>query len=75
LRQSVIKLAVAGVALAAALWLCEVPVAHLFADWQRLRHVAALAMLFVIGGSVYGGIVIWLFGPRWLEAFRARRRG
>jgi putative peptidoglycan lipid II flippase len=75
LRQSVIKLAVAGVALAAALWLCEVPVAHLFADWQRLRHVAALAMLFVIGGSVYGGIVIWLLGPRWLEAFRARRRG
>jgi putative peptidoglycan lipid II flippase len=75
LRQSVIKLAVAGVALAAALWLCEVPVAHLFADWQRLRHVAALAMLFVIGGSVYGGIVIWLFGPRWLQAFRARRRG
>ena len=75
LRQSMMKLAAAGVALAAVLWLCEVPVAHLFANWQRLRHVATLAMLFVIGGSVYGGIVIWLFGPRWLQAFRARRRG
>jgi len=75
LRQSAMKLAAAGVALAAALWLCEAPVTHLFADWQRLRHVAALATLFLIGGSVYGGIVIWLFGPRWLQAFRARHRG
>src|SRR6185437_9668309 len=41
LRQSAMKLAAAGVALAAALWLCEAPVTHLFADWQRLRHVAA----------------------------------
>ena len=75
LRQSMIKLAAAGVALAATLWLCEAPVAHLFADWDRLRNVAVLAMLAVIGGIVYGGIVLTLFGPRWLEAFRARRRG
>jgi putative peptidoglycan lipid II flippase len=75
LRQSTMKLAAAGLALAAALWLCTSPVAHLFADWQRLRHVAVLALLFVIGGAVYGGIVIALFGPRWLKAFRARRRG
>jgi putative peptidoglycan lipid II flippase len=75
LRQSMIKLTAAGVALAAALWLCEAPVAHLFSDWTRLRHVAALALLATIGGCVYGGIVLTLFGPRWLEAFRARRRG
>jgi putative peptidoglycan lipid II flippase len=74
LRQSMLKLAGAGFALAAALWLCDGPVAHLFAGWQHLRDVAALAVLFVIGGVVYGGIVIVLFGPRWLEAFRARRR-
>jgi putative peptidoglycan lipid II flippase len=75
LRQSMIKLAAAGVALAAALWLCEAPVARLFSDWNRLRDVAALALLAAIGGVVYGGIVLTLFGPRWLEAFRARRRG
>jgi putative peptidoglycan lipid II flippase len=75
LRQSMLKLAAAGLALAAALWLCDGPVAHLFAGWQHLRDVAALAVLVVIGGVVYGGIVIALFGPRWLEAFRARRRG
>jgi putative peptidoglycan lipid II flippase len=75
LRQSAIKLAAAGLALAAALWLCNVPVAHMFEGWQRLRDVAALAALAAIGGGVYGGIVIVLFGPRWLAAFRARRRG
>ncbi|HEY1310784.1 MAG TPA: murein biosynthesis integral membrane protein MurJ [Pseudolabrys sp.] len=74
LRQSMVKLSAAGVALATVLWLCEAPVAHLFSDWSRLRDVAALALLATIGGCVYGGMVIALFGQRWLEAFRARRR-
>ena len=75
LRQSTVKLAAAGLALAATLWLCDAPVAHLFEGWQRLRDVATLALLAAIGGSVYGGIVLALFGSRWLAAFRARRRG
>src|SRR5665811_161943 len=37
LRQSAIKLAGAGIALAGVLWLCGGPVTHLFDDWQRLR--------------------------------------
>src|SRR6202142_649 len=75
LRQSTLKLAAAGLALAATLWLCGAPVAHLFEGWQRLRDVMELAVLAAIGGGVYAGIVIALFGPRWLTAFRARRRG
>src|SRR5664279_4221658 len=75
LRQSTIKLAGAGLVLAATLWLCSAPVAHLFAGWDRLRYVATLALLSAIGGGVYGGIVLALFGSRWLAAFRARRRG
>ncbi|HZL61200.1 MAG TPA: lipid II flippase MurJ, partial [Pseudolabrys sp.] len=75
LRQSTIKLAGAGLVLAATLWLCSAPVAHLFAGWDRLRDVATLALLAAIGGGVYGGIVLALFGSRWLAAFRARRRG
>ena len=75
LRQSTVKLAGAGLALAATLWLCDAPVVHLFEGWQRLRDVATLALLAAIGGSVYGGIVLALFGSRWLAAFRARRRG
>ena len=75
LRQSTVKLTAAGLALAAALWLCDAPVAHLFEGWHRLRDVAALALLAALGGGVYGGIVLILFGPGWLTAFRARRRG
>jgi putative peptidoglycan lipid II flippase len=75
LRQSTVKLAGAGLALAVTLWLCEAPVAHLFVGWHRLRDVAELAVLVAIGAAVYGGIVLALFGSRWLGAFRARRRG
>jgi putative peptidoglycan lipid II flippase len=74
LRQSAIKLAAAGLALASVLWLCSGPVTHLFDEWQRLRDVAALALLAAIGGTVYGLIVLVLFGRSWLAAFRARSR-
>lgn len=74
LRQSAIKLAGAGIALAGVLWLSGGPVMHLFDDWQRLRDVAALALLAAIGGGVYGAIVLVLFGRSWLAAFRAQSR-
>ena len=31
-------------------------------DWHRLRDVATLAVLAAIGGAVYGGVVLALFG-------------
>ena len=74
LRQSAIKLAAAGLALAAVLWLCAGPVAQLFDGWHRLRDVATLVVLIAIGGGLYGGIVLVLFGRGWLKAFRARSR-
>jgi putative peptidoglycan lipid II flippase len=74
LRQSVFKLAGAGLVLAGVLWACNGQVAHLFDDWQKLRDVAALALLAVIGGCVYGLMVVIIFGPGWLAAFRARGR-
>jgi putative peptidoglycan lipid II flippase len=74
LRQSTIKLIAAGLVLAAVLWLCAAPIAHLFDGWQRLRDVATLSVLAVIGGGVYGCIVLALFGRRWLAAFKARMR-
>jgi putative peptidoglycan lipid II flippase len=75
LQKSTLKLAVAGLVLSAALWLCEAQVAHLFDSMNRLRSVATLALIAAIGVVVYGGIVLVLFGPAWLAAFRARRRG
>jgi len=74
LRQSAWKLAAAGLALAAMLWLCDGPVAQLFDGWHRLRDVATLGVLIAIGGCLYGGIVLALFGRSWLKAFRARAK-
>jgi putative peptidoglycan lipid II flippase len=73
LRRSVGCLAAAGIALAAALLMVEGPVASVFSSWPRLRDEATLATLTGIGALVYGGVVIALFGPRWLAAFRRRR--
>jgi putative peptidoglycan lipid II flippase len=74
LRQSSIKLVTAGVAIAAILWICQGPVTQLFQGWERLADVATLALLAAIGAGVYGGIILAMFGKRWLAAFRARPR-
>jgi putative peptidoglycan lipid II flippase len=74
LRRSVVRLAAAGIALAVVLLLVTGPVASLFAAWPRLRDEATLATLAGIGALVYGGVVIALFGPQWLAAFRRRSR-
>jgi putative peptidoglycan lipid II flippase len=74
LRDSGVKLAAAGVVLAVVLWLCTGPVEHFFADWHRGRDFAVLSALAAIGGGVYGGIVLALFGRRWWAIFQARSR-
>ena len=74
LRQSVLRLAIAGVILAAALWLSAGPVSRWLSGWNNLHDLATLGVLAVIGTVFYGGTVLLLFGPGWLAAFRARRR-
>jgi putative peptidoglycan lipid II flippase len=74
LRLSALKLVGAGIALALVLWLCKAPVAAQFAGWDHLRDETTLAVLAAIGGVLYGGAVIGLFGRRWLAAFKARGR-
>jgi putative peptidoglycan lipid II flippase len=73
LRQSALKLAAAGVALALALLICERPIANLFATLP-LHNEATLLVLGGIGMVVYGGIVLALFGRQWLAMFRGRMR-
>jgi putative peptidoglycan lipid II flippase len=73
LKQSAGKLAIAGLALAAALFLGERAVAGMFADWPALRDAATLAALAVIGAVVYFGIVLALFGKDWIAALRRRK--
>src|SRR5262249_9804530 len=65
LVRAIGKLALAGGALALALWLAQKPVASLFLQWPRLRDEATLAVLAAIGGVVYGAAVLALFGREW----------
>ena len=75
LRQSAVKLAVAGVAMAAVLALADSPVSHWLENLPRLGDIATLCALAALGGAVYIGIIVIFFGRSWLVAFRARRQG
>jgi putative peptidoglycan lipid II flippase len=72
LRRSAGRLVIAALAMASAVWLCLAPVTHMFAGLAHGSHLATLAVLGTIGFAVYGAIVLWLLGPGWLAAFRAR---
>jgi putative peptidoglycan lipid II flippase len=73
LRTSMGKLALAGLALAAALTLAAGPVMRLTESVGSLRHATALLALAFLGAAVYGGAIAAMFGPQWLTAFRRRR--
>jgi putative peptidoglycan lipid II flippase len=73
LKRTIVRLAVAGIALALALYVAEAPVESLFQSWSRLRDEATLTLLALIGALVYGGTVVALFGPQWLAELRRRR--
>jgi putative peptidoglycan lipid II flippase len=62
LLRSTLKLAGAGIALAAALWLAKAPVLGAFAAWPTLGSPAALATLAGIGALVYGAALVASFG-------------
>jgi putative peptidoglycan lipid II flippase len=74
LRQSIVRLSVAGLVLAAALWLCHGPIIRWLADWQGPRDLAALAIFGAIGAAAYGGTVLIFFGRDWIALFRAKTR-
>jgi putative peptidoglycan lipid II flippase len=72
LRQSVIRLVIAGVILAAALWLSRNPVLKIASHWPAFREEIALIIFIVIGAVIYGAAIVLMFGKRWFGAFRAR---
>jgi putative peptidoglycan lipid II flippase len=73
LRESALKLAAAGLVLAALLWFAAAPLARLFAG-VALRDLVTLAVLAALGGSLYVAMVLTIFGARWLAAFRGRHK-
>ena len=72
LRQSVAKLAIAGIALALAIFAGERAVAGLLPSSSPLHAEITLALIGLIGAAVYSAAVLALFGRRWLAAFRGR---
>jgi len=75
LRNSAVRLALAGLALVVVLWFGYGPVAGWLAGAGSLHDVAVLVALGAIGAAVYGGMIWLFFGRTWLAAFRAKRRG
>jgi putative peptidoglycan lipid II flippase len=72
LKLSLIKLAAAGVVLALVLFFAEPLIVSLTSSLPRFRNVADLIVLVLVGGAVYGGLVLALFGRQWLTAMRHR---
>src|SRR5262249_2030461 len=62
LMRSTLKLAGAGILLAAALWLGKAAVLAAFAGWPAFGAPMALAALAAIGALVYGAALALLFG-------------
>jgi putative peptidoglycan lipid II flippase len=73
LRQSAFKLGLAGLVMAAVLWFAAAPLARLFAGFP-MHDVVTLAALAALGGTLYAGMVLAVFGRRWLAVFRGRVR-
>jgi putative peptidoglycan lipid II flippase len=70
LKASLMKLAAAGAALALALLIADPLVTRLLSSWSRFRNESELALLALIGGLVYGGLVLVLFGRRWISLMK-----
>ncbi len=70
LKSSLMKLAAAGLTLALVLFIAEPIVTVLLSSWSRFRNESELLLLALIGGVVYGALVVMLFGRRWLSLMR-----
>ncbi|HEV7634893.1 MAG TPA: murein biosynthesis integral membrane protein MurJ [Bradyrhizobium sp.] len=68
LLQSMAKFVVAGAVLGAALWLGAWFAAAQFASLRAFRDEAALLVLIGTGVVVYAGLILLLFGRRWLTS-------
>jgi putative peptidoglycan lipid II flippase len=72
LRSSLLKLALAGFALALLLLFATPVVINLLSSVSRLRNESELGILALLGGVFYGALVFGLFGRRWLSLMRRR---
>jgi putative peptidoglycan lipid II flippase len=72
LKSSLAKLAGAGAAMTLVLLVSVPIVTNMLSSVSRFRNESELLVLALIGGVVYGVLVLALFGRRWLSLLRAR---
>jgi putative peptidoglycan lipid II flippase len=73
-KRDLAKLALAGAALAAALFAAQWPVLAITAGLPGVHNVMALVLLGLIGALAYGAAISALFGKVWLRGiFRTPR--
>jgi putative peptidoglycan lipid II flippase len=70
LKASLGRLAVAGVAMAVLLAIAVPLVTKLLSSVSRFRNESELLVLTLLGGTVYGVLVLALFGRRWVALLR-----
>jgi putative peptidoglycan lipid II flippase len=68
LTQSLVKFAVSGVVLAAALWLAAKFAGNYLAHLPVFRDETILLVLIAVGAIVYGASILLLFGKGWLRS-------
>ena len=62
--------AAATLALALVLAIAAPLVTELLSSWSKFRDESELALLMLLGGLVYGGLILAMFGRRWLSLMR-----
>jgi len=72
LKASLAKLAGAAIALTIVLLVAAPLLTNALSGWSRFRNETELALLALLGGLVYGGLVVVLFGRRWLSLMRRK---
>jgi putative peptidoglycan lipid II flippase len=72
LKSSIAKIVTAGVVMALVLLFAFPLAASALSSLPRFRDVAELIVLTLLGGAVYGALVLALFGRQWLPAMRGR---
>ena len=74
LKASLGRLAAAGIAMAVLLAVAVPLVTRLLSSLSRFRNESELLTLTLVGGAVYGVLVLVLFGRRWAALLRRRSR-
>jgi putative peptidoglycan lipid II flippase len=67
LKSSLSKLAIAGIVFLVFLVIATPVVTYLLSSLSRFRYESELLVLALLGGMVYGALVLFLFGRRWLS--------